>query len=198
MNLIIEAKEFIKINDISYILNFDYNLNDYLVNDELINGSIDLNIEYFLNNNQGIMNETKKINFSILNSNNYDIKNLKITNLDLSVLDNQGINVFYKLDLEYDIFEKSNNNKDLEKIKEEIVLDIDEKLENSLIEKNLIQKETKRYDSFFNNTKKVNYKIIFIKEENELEELAKKYQKPINEIYKDNKYNIKDSVIIKL
>lgn len=231
MQIKINAKEFIKIVDISYVINYEYKLIEFKEEDNLIIGKVNIFLEYFLNNNDGFKKEDFTFEFQIMND-KYEINKLIIQDLKIQVLDNQGINVDYDILLDYEVRKeveetpliieeikiKDEEILEKEKLKDEIISEIDEKLKESLIKEDVLEqdsfnelqeieeevkpvhllKKNSSYKHLLKSERKTNYKVIYVEDEVQIENIANKYNKPIKDLYRDNNYDVKKRIIIKL
>ena len=211
MNLTIEKKEYLEAKGITYLVHEEIAISNFEYNDEKIMGIIHVVIEYFCNSDTGTKKEERDLRFEIMKGKNTKVEEVIMDKYDFSVIDNQGVDLSYRLIVcatEIDVIEDIKDSiMDEVSSKLEEALDENERLEEIAIDKkeedpkilenvehekeNVIEPFLMDFDESYKS-----YKVIFVNDEKEIEEIACKYKKSVSEIYEENNFNIKNHLII--
>ncbi len=121
MDLNIQGTIFKDVSGISKIDSFNYKLINYYRSSDIINAKINLNINYYDNNYDNLINYNEDVDFRVMLDDNIVLSTFQISDLKLETLENQGFNIIYQVSIEADRkakdtvpnnFEESNNNID--------------------------------------------------------------------------------------
>jgi len=146
----IEGQKFVEVKNISHILKCQHELLNVVKSEDTITGVIQLNAEFFLNN--VFEPSVNKFEFSFVIEKNSDQNclDLKLKYLTTSVLDNQGIQVDYQLELNIEESQVTEAFKqpsleqpgEFDNIKDEIKDEVDKSLNDVLKRTKKDRKET--------------------------------------------------------
>jgi len=134
----IEGQKFIEVKNISHILKCQHELVNVVKSEDTITGVIQLNTEFFLNNLFEPSVNTFEFSFTIEKNSDQNCLDLKLKYLTTSVLDNQGVQVDYQLELNIEevteafkqpLFEQPG---EFDNIKDEIKDEVDKNLNDVL------------------------------------------------------------------
>lgn len=218
MDIIIENECFLEIERISAIQSYVYRLKSKSINDNVIYGAIEIDISYKDNDNHECF---KSLSFDISLDSIEEVANdFKLINLKPYLIENQGVNIEYELEIMFDekkeIIEYKDTNefisnnsdenideefienninpnqKEIEKIKENISKDYENKLAESLQQRENVIITTKASNSendflrFFDERLTSYFKIKTLEctSEKELNSISKEYNIPIEELIK--------------
>ncbi len=194
----------ITIEGLDDIVDLDYQLKDTSFSDDEINGVLEVRGIY--KNKDGIETPfNEDLNFTVLSPNDNE-KSLDITHFDYEVVKNHGLEILFTIEVEVDDEKKAIIKNDMvNKLEEEIrsetknVVRDEEIIEAKTKLKNIVDSSEHGEEEDYLlplEDKYVNYCYHFINNENEIESLAREYNVNVTDIYKVNKYNIKDRVLI--
>jgi hypothetical protein len=213
-NIELKLEKFLKIEGINYYLKSNYKLKEYIENEKNILVKIVLNVDFF-NNKEQFENSNLEFEFEIDKEETTKLISLELKDLQISVIDNQGIQVYYIIDLKAEkiIMEKTLINEDIieekfieeetiiekeniEEIKQSIVEDVNTTL--SEVFNNKISINTNKRDTYIDFLKEKNQVVTikFIKNEQDIEKISNQYKIPLEDLYKQNiDYNMRSIVI---
>lgn len=223
MDLLIDNKAFFEVNKISNVKTFLKRLGDYKVVNGQLEGKILVDVDYY--DISMVENFTTcMLDFKVLVPSEYEVESVNLRDLNIEVIDNQGINCIYQLQLfvnekvedkEVQYESKSEENVAIgkeeivenEEIKQEIQEEYDQKLMDSLEERNdnkveIISTSSSNdergflsfFDSFPSNYAKT--KTIRVNDASELNKLSVEYNIALEELYKGYD-EVRKTVIIK-
>lgn len=192
----IEKNSFYKLDNISSIKNHIYTLNDIQVEENVINGSIDLELSYY-NLEGSECNIIINLPFT-LPCDNKTVDEINLVKINIFLIEGNGLNIEYELEINYQdkprITKDSNENigkvdvidnienesKSYEEIKESTKEYYEEMLEKNLRENvNIIETKTDNdvedFLAFFENQTSFRLKCVHIDNLLELDDIAGKY-----------------------
>lgn len=220
MLLKVSQKQFLEISGISHLVDYEITNQSFTIDDQIIKGSILVVLNFYSTKENNVISESKEINYQILINNDKGIEKINLDNIAFQVIDNQGIDVEFELEL--DVYEIK------EKIKDEVLDELDEALENALddsrnesIEQTKVQgkieenqeialeeiEESNNKNVIGDNNEDLMYrldegyqtiKIIFTNSEADVERVCELYHKTLAEIYEENDYRVDNRIILKV
>lgn len=216
MLLKVSQKQFLEISGISHLVDYEITNQSFTIDDQIIKGSILVVLNFYSTKENNVISESKEINYQILINNDKGIEKINLDNIAFQVIDNQGIDVEFELEL--DVYEIK------EKIKDEVLDELDDALENALddsrnesIEETKVQEkieENQEIEESNNmnviedtNNEDLMYKldegyqtikIIFTNSEADVERVCELYHKTLAEIYEENDYRVDNRIILKV
>ncbi len=220
MLLKVSQKQFLEISGISHLVDYEITNQSFTIDDQIIKGSILVVLNFYSTKENNVISESKEINYQILINNDKGIEKINLDNIAFQVIDNQGIDVEFELEL--DVYEIK------EKIKDEVLDELDEALENALddsrnesIEETKVQEkieenqvialeeieESNNMNVIEDNNEDLMYKldedyqtikIIFTNSEADVERVCELYHKTLAEIYEENDYRVDNRIILKV
>lgn len=216
----VSQKQFLEISGISHLVDYEITNQSFTIDDQIIKGSILVVLNFYSTKENNVISESKEINYQILINNDKGIEKINLDNIAFQVIDNQGIDVEFELEL--DVYEIK------EKIKDEVLDELDEALENALddsrnesIEETKVQEkieenqvialeeieESNNMNVIEDNNEDLMYKldedyqtikIIFTNSEADVERVCELYHKTLAEIYEENDYRVDNRIILKV
>lgn len=216
----VSQKQFLEISGISHLVDYEITNQSFTIDDQIIKGSILVVLNFYSTKENNVISESKEINYQILINNDKGIEKINLDNIAFQVIDNQGIDVEFELEL--DVYEIK------EKIKDEVLDELDEALENALddsrnesIEQTKVQgkieenqeialeeiEESNNKNVIGDNNEDLMYrldegyqtiKIIFTNSEADVERVCELYHKTLAEIYEENDYRVDNRIILKV
>lgn len=221
MLLKVSQKQFLEISGISHLVDYEITNQSFTIDDQIIKGSILVVLNFYSTKENNVISESKEINYQILINNDKGIEKINLDNIAFQVIDNQGIDVEFELEL--DVYEIK------EKIKDEVLDELDEALENALddsrnesIEETKVQEKIEENQVIAleeieesnnmnviedTNNEDLMYrldegyqtiKIIFTNSEADVERVCELYHKTLAEIYEENDYRVDNRIILKV
>ena len=216
----VSQKQFLEISGISHLVDYEITNQSFTIDDQIIKGSILVVLNFYSTKENNVISESKEINYQILINNDKGIEKINLDNIAFQVIDNQGIDVEFELEL--DVYEIK------EKIKDEVLDELDEALENALddsrnesIEQTKVQgkieenqeialeeiEESNNKNVIGDNNGDLMYrldegyqtiKIIFTNSDADVERVCELYHKTLAEIYEENDYRVDNRIILKV
>ena len=216
----VSQKQFLEISGMSHLVDYEITNQSFTIDDQIIKGSILVVLNFYSTKENNVISESKEINYQILINNDKGIEKINLDNIAFQVIDNQGIDVEFELEL--DVYEIK------EKIKDEVLDELDEALENALddsrnesIEQTKVQgkieenqeialeeiEESNNKNVIGDNNEDLMYrldegyqtiKIIFTNSEADVERVCELYHKTLAEIYEENDYRVDNRIILKV
>lgn len=209
MELRMNFVTFIKLKDIIKVNDINGEIVDYEVIENEIKGKFGINGKYSKSDLDEVTNFNEEIDFNILLlEENFEIDDIDCIDLDYNVIEGRGIDVSFDVKVDYTCFEQNEDSlleveevkveelpnetvtedveeESIEEIKEEITNEIDKKLTNTLLykEDNLPQGND-LID--LKDVKRAKIKVCYFKNDNELEEVCKNNNIPIDQVFKSN------------
>lgn len=209
MELRMNFVTFIKLKDIIKVNDINGEIVDYEVIESEIKGKFGINGKYSKSDLDEVTNFNEEIDFNILLlEENFEIEDIDCIDLDYNVIEGRGIDVSFDVKVDYTCFEQNEDSlleveevkveelpnetvtedveeENIEEIKEEITNEIDKKLTNTLLykEDNLPQGND-LID--LKDVKRSKIKVCYFKNDNELEEVCKNNNIPIDQVFKSN------------
>ena len=222
MLLKVSQKQFLEISGISHLVDYEITNQSFTIDDQIIKGSILVILNYYSTKENNVISESKEINYQILINNDKGIEKINLDNIAFQVIDNQGIDVEFELELDvYEIKEKikdevldelddalsdalddSRNEESIEQIIEvqeekiarpEIVEEIDESKSMKDIVNTSDEELMYKLDEGYQTIK-----IIFTNSEADVERVCELYHKTLAEIYEENDYRVDNRIILKV
>ncbi len=184
MDLFIEQKQFLDIKGIAHLIDHEIIDNSFVMDEQIILGTINLKIVYFSLITNASESETRTINYQILSTQDKMVREVNINHLNLNVIDNQGIDIGIELGVNV---EKIN-----EIIKEEYVKEVQEVLSTAL-QRNIEESIFPEIEESYSTTR-----IIFTKSEADVNRICEQYNKTLSEIYESNNYSLDNRIIINI
>lgn len=191
MNFEINEMEFFPIARINQISSYDTKITDGIVDNEVYKTNIYIKLQYIDNE---LNSHDKEINLPFeLNLGDKELLKIEILNIDVQVIDNQGLNIEYNLNVEisdvefaYDQNYDENSDVEPEKIKENITTSYEEKMELTGIREEIPVKYVENEDSLISSLKDdfMNVKVLFNVNVDEIDKVAFKYELSIDSCYK--------------
>ncbi|MFI3252313.1 MAG: hypothetical protein R3Y60_04140 [bacterium] len=199
MNFEINEMEYFPIPQINQLNKYETVLEDGVKENEIYKTNILIKINYF-DNELECFDKVISLPFE-LNLGDKELINLTLTNVDINVIDNQGINVEYNLDVEISEVEHAFDNEDLsfkevdisyledttiEDIKETVTSSYEDLLDNSGIREELPIKYVDNEEKIHSNLKDdfVNVKVLFNVNVDSIDKLAFKYNLSVDNCFK--------------
>lgn len=218
----VSQKQFLEISGISHLVDYEITNQSFTIDDQIIKGSILVVLNFYSTKENNVISESKEINYQILINNDKGIEKINLDNIAFQVIDNQGIDVEFELEL--DVYEIK------EKIKDEVLDELDDALENALddsrnesieqtiqvqekIEENQeialeeieesnnmnVIEDTNNEDLMYKLDEGYQtIKIIFTNSEADVERVCELYHKTLAEIYEENDYRVDNRIILKV
>ena len=218
----VSQKQFLEISGISHLVDYEITNQSFTIDDQIIKGSILVILNYYSTKENNVISESKEINYQILIKNDKGIEKINIDNIAFQVIDNQGIDVEFELEL--DVYEIK------EKIKDEVLDELDDALSDALddsrneesIEQIIdvqeekiarpeiveeIEESKSMKDIVNTSNEELMYKldegyqtikIIFTNSEADVERVCELYHKTLAEIYEENDYRVDNRIILKV
>lgn len=207
MELRMNFSTFIKLKDASKINDISGEIVEYDLEGETLIGIFGINGTYYKDDLEQSHMFKEEVPFDIIFKNNVDILDVDCVDLDFGLVDGRGIDVSFDLKVEYDILED-----EVVEI-EDVELEI-EKIDEEIIESELNIDEIKEQitnDIDFKLTESINYKednlpteesivsrisdetsyikVLYYKDDKELETLCKMNNLSIEQVFKNNRDN---------
>ena len=218
----VSQKQFLEISGISHLVDYEITNQSFTIDDQIIKGSILVILNYYSTKENNVISESKEINYQILINNDKGIEKINLDNIAFQVIDNQGIDVEFELEL--DVYEIK------EKIKDEVLDELDDALSDALddsrneesieqiieVQEEKIARpeiveeieESKSMKDIVNTSdEELMYKldegyqtikIIFTNSEADIERVCELYHKTLAEIYEENDYRVDNRIILKV
>ena len=218
----VSQKQFLEISGISHLVDYEITNQSFTIEDQIIKGSILVILNYYSTKENNVISESKEINYQILINNDKGIEKINLDNIAFQVIDNQGIDVEFELEL--DVYEIK------EKIKDEVLDELDDALSDALddsrneesieqiieVQEEKIARpeiveeieESKSMKDIVNTSdEELMYKldegyqtikIIFTNSEADIERVCELYHKTLAEIYEENDYRVDNRIILKV
>lgn len=190
-------KEIIKIKDIAYLNELGAEIVEYCPKENSLLGKLYLTGAYHSSKTDEVKLIAEDINFTItLDNSDFYINDIECINFEYQVLEGVGLEFKYEIELDVDIEEEfdereviqTEDQANLEEIKEEISNAVDQKLSSklNLIEDNYPQEQI-ILRSIDNKVNKI--KIVYYDDEKDLNNIAKVNNISIETLLKENKSN---------
>lgn len=209
MNLVIPGNYYVEIPRVIDLKEVKIDVDGFKKKNGVLEINISINTFFYRSSYDEVLCDNQKKTLSMLIDDELDIKDIKFIDIKGEVVVNQGIELIYDMSIVYqevipasEIIDIIDKEKDLlltkelltrsneavdEEVLEESILEIgeynDESSEDSLIELE---------DGF------TTIKFISVKNEQELEGLSLKYNIPLQEIYRQNNFNITSRVVVEI
>lgn len=190
-------KEIIKIKDIAYLNELGAEIVEYCPKENSLLGKLYLTGAYHSSKTDEVKLIAEDINFTItLDNSDFYINDIECINFEYQVLEGVGLEFKYEIELDVDIEEEfdereviqTEDQDNLEELKEEISNAVDQKLSSklNLIEDNYPQEQI-ILRSIDNKVNKI--KIVYYDDEKDLNNIAKVNNISIETLLKENKSN---------
>lgn len=189
-------KEIIKIKDIAYLNELGAEIVEYCPKENSLLGKLYLTGAYHSSKTDEVKLIAEDINFTItLDNSDFYINDIECINFEYQVLEGVGLEFKYEIELDVDAEEfdereviQTEDQANLEEIKEEISNAVDQKLSSklNLIEDNYPQEQI-ILRSIDNKVNKI--KIVYYDDEKDLNNIAKVNNISIETLLKENKSN---------
>lgn len=199
MKYVVNEKKFYKIEDISNIKDFSYQLIHLESTVEFEKYMLEVNLKYL---DKSLNEIEKEFDFPIdLNTTLTEQLSAKINKIDVEIIKDKGIELDISLDIETIIIDETKDEikenyqlemeVKLEKQREELIEEVIEELDDE-ISPVIINSSESRDESLFGNLKSeyVKYKIITL-DDSSLDKISAKYNLSINYLYDAKKNNNK-------
>lgn len=215
MEIKVSQKQFIEIKGISHLLDYEILSDVFEIENQIIKGIITVSLDFYSREIDNVVEREKEINYQILSTKDKVVKDIEIKNLSFNVIDNQGVEAEFDIFIEVQVItdeikqecyqemnsildESLSSEKRIEKSMEE------EKIESHQEEKEVINE--KKEEPIYNNNEEEAFmydleesyrttKIIFTKNEEDINRICTMYNQSLSELYRENNYAL-DNVII--
>ena len=203
MELRMNFSTFIKLKDASKINDISGEIVDYDLDQETLVGVFNVNGSYYKSDLDQSHIFKEEVPFDIVFKDNVEITDVDCINLDYGLVEGRGIDLSFDLKVEYEIIEpeeivdlgelelelkEDDSEIILEEIKEQITSDIDFKLAETInFKEDNLPSEESIVSRISDETSYI--KVLYYKDEKELETLCKINNLSIDQVFKNNKDN---------
>lgn len=196
MELKMNYNSFIKLKDFLKLINISAEINDYNIENEVIEGTLSIKGKYLKRDNLTDEYFDQNIPFNIaMNDANFEIEDIYCINLEYICIESRGVDVSFDIFVDYESLDirndedlKNQNDEilDIESLKSIETQRIDSLLENTLVykEDNLPTEEIIIRGLKDESSK---LKVCYYKDDKELENICKNNSLSFDELCKNNK-----------